>query len=251
VLSVNEAAWAQLAGERSYGNSLSRRPGAGSGSRLQWGGRLWERGALGGTSGGTAGAATGATDLGESVRERLARGARGSDDFVGTDAAERRSFVGAQQSEAAEPVISAQEGLEIEQSPDANQGQTRTATPSLGMYDPRLRVSFDFPQRPAADVTATLARRLQTSSAIRRLGRIEVSLEGQTATLRGAVASERDRSLARLLVLFEPGISSVKDELTVPTGRPHSQTDRPPAHAPSAAETPPATQGPRSGSREF
>jgi hypothetical protein len=42
-----------------------------------------------------------------------------------------------------------------------------------------------------------------------------VSVEGATATLRGEVASERDRTLAERLVLFEPGIDSVRNELKV------------------------------------
>ena len=44
---------------------------------------------------------------------------------------------------------------------------------------------------------------------------IEVSPEGHSAILRGAVPSEHDRQTTELLVMLEPGIQKVENELTV------------------------------------
>ncbi|MHB9080346.1 MAG: hypothetical protein ACYC3X_22965 [Pirellulaceae bacterium] len=40
-------------------------------------------------------------------------------------------------------------------------------------------------------------------------------MEGRTATLRGEVPSAADRDLAELLLTFEPGISTIQNELRV------------------------------------
>ena len=225
-----DAANGQSTGRRSFGSSPSRRQGPGSSSRLQRGSRMWD------SQPNSTGSDAGATDVGTLVDERFVRGARAAGDFIGTDSQERQTFVGSQQSGESGPVRSAQEGLRIESGPDANQGQTQKALTNIGMYNPRLRVAFDFSRRPVAEVSSTLAARLENSSAIRRLGAIEVSLVGETATLRGAVASERERNLARLLVLFEPGIYAVKNELTVRSANATGESGRPrglgPQHRP-------------------
>ena len=44
---------------------------------------------------------------------------------------------------------------------------------------------------------------------------LEVSLEGRTATLRGTVATRHDRALAEQLLLLEPSVARVKNELQV------------------------------------
>lgn len=186
-------AGAQLFGTRTLGTSLARR-----------------------TRGAGAVATTGSNVVG-SVRlnERYIRGNRGRVDFVGGDSQEQRGFVGSEQAQAGGAIRSAVSDLRIESAPDANRGQARTTPPRTGMYGPRLRVDFAFsPQSPAA-LSTVLAGQLRECPAIRRSGPIEVSVEGETATLRGEVASERDRTLARLIVLFEPGISQVRNELTV------------------------------------
>jgi osmotically-inducible protein OsmY len=49
---------------------------------------------------------------------------------------------------------------------------------------------------------------------------IEVSPEDHSAILRGAVPSEADRQQTELLVMFEPGIQKVVNELTVDSNLP-------------------------------
>ena len=120
-----------------------------------------------------------------------------------------------QQAENTDQVQSAVTGLRAQTGPDANRTQSPASQRRTAMYDPRLKVNFDFTPRPADDLNTQLARRLESSLRPGRSGRIEVSMEGATAILRGEVASERDRRLARLLLLLEPGISDVRNELTV------------------------------------
>jgi hypothetical protein len=84
-------------------------------------------------------------------------------------------------------------------------------------------VAFDVTRPPEEAVAQNLTHLLQVSPELRSNSRIDVSVAGRVATLRGEVASERDRSLAEKLVLFEPGIDSVKNELKV----------RPPSRSPA------------------
>jgi osmotically-inducible protein OsmY len=48
-----------------------------------------------------------------------------------------------------------------------------------------------------------------------RFGSVNVSVQGDTVTLRGTVSSENDRLLAAQMAMLEPSVSSVRNELTV------------------------------------
>ena len=131
-----------------------------------------------------------------------------------------------QQAEGSGEIQSAVSDLRIETGPDANRTQATPSRPRVQMYDPRLKVNFDFPRQPTGKVNLELARRLESSLTLSGTGRIEVSQEGATAILRGEVASERNRRLARLLLLLEPGISNVQNELVVKALEPAPQASR-------------------------
>ena len=60
---------------------------------------------------------------------------------------------------------------------------------------------------------------------IRRYGPLQVTMEGRTATIRGAVASAYEREIVGNLVMFEPGVSQVQNQLTV--GPPAAAADAP------------------------
>ncbi|NUQ65016.1 MAG: BON domain-containing protein [Pirellulales bacterium] len=160
--------------------------------------------------------------------ERFIRGNRQKTDFVGSSA--RDSFVGAEQGTGDGRVRSAVSNLRIERAPNANQ-----TVPLAGrhgeMYEPRLAVGFRFAPTSPERINSALEHRLTTSESIRWTGPVEVSVEGPTATLRGEVVSEHDRRLAELLVLFEPGISQVRNELRVKPSSPAPQTARAPLQA--------------------
>jgi osmotically-inducible protein OsmY len=188
-------AQAQLFGNRSLGDSVSRR------------GRQADA---------NVGTVTG--------NERFVRGNREGSSFVGTDSRESRNFVGSQNASPATSGSTLTAPVRIEQAPDANRATRASASrgPRGGLYRPRLAVSFSHPPLSsqqaattrAQQVAALLARQLDSAFADRSRS-IEVSLEGGKATLKGVVPSEHERSLAGLLALFEPGISEVENELVV------------------------------------
>jgi hypothetical protein len=60
------------------------------------------------------------------------------------------------------------------------------------------------------------------------MGSVNIEMEGQTAVLRGQVATaqdrEQDRALVARMLLLEPGISDVRNELTfAPSNDPAAQ----------------------------
>jgi len=192
-LIAEQAAQAQMFNQRSGKSVLAQDP-------------------LGTNEGGTGGAAGGVGTL--NFNERFIRGNRRTDSFVGGDSRNRKGFVGSQQggqTSRARPVVTTPRGS----ASDANRTASVAGRTRSGMYEPRLSIGFDV-TRPTEEVIAeNLARLLAASPGFPSTSRIEVSVEDATATLRGEVASERDRTLAERLILFEPGIDSVRNELKV------------------------------------
>jgi hypothetical protein len=178
-------------------------------------------------------------------RGRFLRLNRSARNFVGSDSADSRGFIGAESADnerlrqaaraaavagaasaaGASPTGAALLGAAAASGPDAPRplfpraqgaegGPVEPVAPAK-LYPPRLKVDFEY-SRPAKEVVGSnLSQLLGSCSRLQCLGPIEVSLTGRTATLRGRVASERDRSLAERLVLFEPGISKVENDLVV------------------------------------
>lgn len=170
------------------------------------------------------GPAAGANRVGVlSGSERFLRENRRPGDFVGASSEDTPQFVGAQSS-ATEIVAPAAEDLPARQTPDASQVNLPAAGPAARAqrpYEPRLVVGFEVPSQPAPQVNAAVLARLKALPGLHPANRIVVSVAAGTATLRGEVASERDRALVEQLLLFEPGISAVRNALTV---KPPSQT---------------------------
>lgn len=164
--------------------------------------------------------------------ERFYRGNRSARDFVGTDARDRTTFVGQQAAEMQGPVVSAVRDLR----PPREVNLNRAATESRGrqMYRPRLRINFTFGAPTNRQLSERIARQFERTERLGTSGPIEVSVAGDTATLRGTVASSRDRELMELVVRFEPGISEVKNELVVEEVPPPI----PPAGSPKPADAP-------------
>lgn len=83
---------------------------------------------------------------------------------------------------------------------------------------PQLKVAFDV---GVPDLQATSRRGADVQARFERISRraalegVTISVDGSTVTLRGQVASEDARKLAGMLVALEPGVRSVKNELTV------------------------------------
>ena len=101
--------------------------------------------------------------------------------------------------------------------PGLGSGTTgEAATAATSVAEPR-RPSFqwntDAIRRLPADVV--LAERLRRVLTDRLRSPLEVSIRHETAILRGMVTSEHDRILAGHLARFEPGVRTVRNELTV------------------------------------
>ncbi len=104
----------------------------------------------------------------------------------------------------------------------SNQGANDT--PSMS-FRPRLVVGFIAPtispnvRQQQVQQRINLAVNRERGVTIRGLADgISISVDdNRTATLQGTVSTQHDRDLARRLVLLQPGISSVRDELTLQT----------------------------------
>lgn len=62
---------------------------------------------------------------------------------------------------------------------------------------------------------ARLQGRLANNPRVKAMGSVAVAVEGQTVVLKGSVASDHDRQLLARMLLLEPGISDVRNELQV------------------------------------
>ncbi|MCO6454604.1 MAG: BON domain-containing protein [Pirellulaceae bacterium] len=93
------------------------------------------------------------------------------------------------------------------------QGQ-RAGTGQLPIRAP-IRIGFTQASISGEIVSSRFQTRLTNLPGVRLTGPIEVVMDGQTAVLRGTVASENDRDLIARLATLEPGISEVRNELTV------------------------------------
>ncbi len=93
-----------------------------------------------------------------------------------------------------------------------------------------LTLGFEPPASVGAPVSGQVEQRLTRLPGVNLVGSPQVTLEGRTAVVRGTVATERDREMVSRLLLLEPGISAVRNELTVAgTGGPDSPRLAPPA----------------------
>ena len=61
-----------------------------------------------------------------------------------------------------------------------------------------------------------LTQRLNRSASVQPEGPVEVEVRGRVAILRGLVATDHARDLAAQLVLLEPGVDQVDNQLQVP-----------------------------------
>lgn len=202
LLSVgSDAARAQLFGERTLGKSLSAKDRTAGKSFLDQ-------------------AVEGAGQLDENAR--YVRGNRTAEDFVGADKTEVAGFVGMSQVETDAPTRSAVDNLRVRTGQNAN----RTIAPPMGaslLNSPRLQLALDAQDASvatASEVSSQMAQRLTTALRSRGPNHIEVSLEDCTAIVRGVVASERERTLAAILLQFEPGVDRVLNELVVQPAQP-------------------------------
>jgi hypothetical protein len=188
VLAAAGPAAAQLFGPRTLGQPLSRRSGPAAQSQEQ-------AGSLQGN-------------------ERFLRGNRRRTDFVGVDRADASTFVGMEQAGQARSERTAVEGLRERRAPRTALNQPRGP---LGPNELRekLVLSDEIAATEGLINRQEVSRRLSESLTRLSDATIAVSVAGQTAILRGTVASARARDLAELIVSFEPGIVEIDNRLQV------------------------------------
>lgn len=180
----SETAEAQLFGQRTVGRPLSRQ------------------------------AAPSMEDVGTvTVGRRFLRSERGRGEFVGSDRGDVGGFVGSTQGRTTGTVASSTAGLREQVRPPVNR-PLKIKTGST-IYPPKLE-----PLLPIS-VPADGQQSLRTRQHLAQLfagdqwAQIAVSVEDRKATLSGLVPSESDRQKAELLLLFEPGIDSVQNDLQI------------------------------------
>jgi len=100
-------------------------------------------------------------------------------------------------------------------------------------FEPRMEVGFEVPPAQKSEVVSHVITSLGSDKVGSRFGSVQVSVDGETATLRGAVVSQNDRLLAEQIALLEPSILSVRNELAV-----RKASAPPPASPPASAVRP-------------
>ncbi len=148
--------------------------------------------------------------------KRYLRGNRSRLDFVGSNRTDLSGFVGSEQALGVGGVPSAADSLRLETTRNAKTNKPLPAQPAKGMYYPRLEIAFDIaPSQgellPVGDASMDIRERVAQVSG----GSVNVMMSGNTAILRGTVSSVRTSELLTQLLTFEPGVSSVKNELVV------------------------------------
>lgn len=148
---------------------------------------------------------------------RFMRDARSASEFVGADP-DSGNFVGSTQSQNDGQAVSAVAGLR--EQPTLRVNRPRTVSNS-GPYPARLQIDFAVP--PPAVGTGDRIRVISgvtLSTATQELlqdRRVQLSPAptGRSVVLTGTVPSAHDRRIAELLVMFEPGVETVANDLQV------------------------------------
>lgn len=185
------------------------------GSRSQGSGISSGRTSSGATGGDSenAGAVTGS--------ERYVRGNRDAGTFVGADTSDTTAIGGTQQNagggrNAMQSMFGGQGGF-AQFARDAGFNPDQGGGGNASRTQLRIPIKLGFKPAPTdmAVVQTTFQSRLGKLPGLKRLGPISVEMQGNTAILRGVVASEEDRLLAEELALMEPAIADVNNELIV------------------------------------
>ncbi len=87
-----------------------------------------------------------------------------------------------------------------------------------------MLVDFPHPVLEGVRVRNTIERRVNATDRIQKRGPLQIEVVDRIATLRGVVATEDDRALAVRMARLEPGISEVRDELSVGPSEPEPPT---------------------------
>ena len=145
--------------------------------------------------------------------ERFVRDSRDPGAFVGADSADSANFFGQTQGGFAgsglEQFLGRAAQRDFQNEGSANLGRRAPLRPSLSL-------GFDVSGPSAAVVSTQMTQRLAKLPNLQELTPVTVAIEGRTAILRGRVATQHDRQMLAQIVLLEPGVSAVRNELQLP-----------------------------------
>ena len=139
-------------------------------------------------------------------QRRFVRGQRAATDFVGSDSADSSGFVGGTQMIDESEVVSTVTGLREARSVSVNRPRVLN---NSGIYPERLRIDFA-PSTPKTDIATS-----DSLATIQQKWGIEVSISPRegSVSLIGTVPTKHDRRIVELLVMFEPGVKNVRNDL--------------------------------------
>jgi hypothetical protein len=144
---------------------------------------------------------------------RFVRGQRAANNFVGSDRDEAAAFIGNVQATNDGEVTDSVTGLREQPTARVNRARVRKTT---GLYAARLSPNFARqPQQSGHAVVRPAYSAALNSLSEQRGFQISLSPTRRSAILTGTVQSEHDRQIAELLVMFEPGLENVKNDLQV------------------------------------
>lgn len=150
------------------------------------------------------------SDKFEAILER-----RQNTGFVGSAAGDG-DFIGSQQPGATNVnVPSATAGIRADRDNSARINRPLPPLRQNQMYRPRLTIGFQPPEIPTEQRAGNLTELLQASPAVPSAESIVLTMKGRTVHLAGSVATVRERELASRILLFEPGVDAVHNELAV------------------------------------
>jgi len=97
-----------------------------------------------------------------------------------------------------------------------NQGLFNSMYNQRAQFRTPLQLGFAPHERPGGNHTAVrIERRLTKIPQLHGMGKVRVQMDGRVVVLRGEVASKHQRDLIGRLVLLEPGVADVRNELQV------------------------------------
>ncbi len=108
-------------------------------------------------------------------------------------------------------------GMTFNSADEINTGSASQIDSTTSMYAPKLVVSFAVaaPREKAIKLAKSLNLRMRMTPNLSRMNRVEIQMNDHVATLLGTVATARDRSLMEQIVLFEPGVIHVQNDLKI------------------------------------
>lgn len=201
---------AQMFGARSFGQSLQPQQNPGGGSL---GGPVPAPGITPGQPGGGT-----APTINSSAR--FLKQNRTTNDFVGKDVnTPTRQVGGTQIIDNLGTQPAAMEVFE-RRVPESVLNPPRAAVTRNRMYEPKLVVGFRPVPRSIEVVSASLNVQTTRLTQLDPNLQMTMTVEGSTVRLEGQVSSEEARALIEQVMLFEPGISAVRNDLTVLSAAP-------------------------------